>query len=88
MIKLTFLKGTFIGENIRLIADSIVKYTAAKNIPGLLIFLYFEKACGPVECSFLHKSLQHYNFGSICYSGDETLSPQYRKLHLHQQLGQ
>ena len=63
MIKLTFLKGTFIGENIRLIADSIVKYTAAKNIPGLLIFLYFEKACGPVECSFLHKSLQHYNFG-------------------------
>ena len=33
-----FLKGRFIGENIRLI-DGIIKYTAAKNIPGLLLFL-------------------------------------------------
>ena len=29
-----FLKGRFIGENIRLI-DGIIKYTATKNIPGL-----------------------------------------------------
>ena len=57
-----FLKGRFIGENIRLI-DSIIKYTAAKNIPGLLLFLDFEKAFDTVEWSFLHKTLQHYNFG-------------------------
>ena len=57
-----FLKGRFIGENIRLI-DSIIKYTAAKNILGLLLFLDFEKAFDTVEWSFLHKTLQHYNFG-------------------------
>ena len=57
-----FLKGRFIGENIRLI-DSIIKYTAAKNIPGLLLFLDFEKAFDTVEWSFLHKTPQHYNFG-------------------------
>ena len=57
-----FLKGRFIGENIRLI-DSIIKYTAPKNIPGLLLFLDFEKAFDTVEWSFLHKTLQHYNFG-------------------------
>ena len=56
-----FLKGRLIGENIRLI-DSIIKYTAAKNIPGLLLFLSFEKAFDTVEWSFLHKTL-HYNFG-------------------------
>ena len=57
-----FLKGRFIGENIRLI-DSIIKFTAAKNIPGLLLFLDFEKAFDTVEWSFLHKTLHHYNFG-------------------------
>lgn len=57
-----FLKGRFIGENIRLI-DGIIKHTAAKNIPGLLLFLDFEKAFDTVEWSFLQKTLQHYNFG-------------------------
>ena len=38
-----FIKGRFIGENIHLI-DSFIKYTAEKNIPGLLLFLDFEKA--------------------------------------------
>ena len=57
-----FLKGRFIGENIRLI-DGIIKYTAAKNIPGLLLFLDFEKAFDTVEWPFLQKTLQYYNFG-------------------------
>ena len=56
-----FLKGGFIGENIRLI-DGIIKYTAAQNIPGLLLFLDFEKAFDTVEWSFLQKTLQYYNF--------------------------
>ena len=38
-----FIRGRFIGENIRLI-DSVIKYTKAKNMPGLLLFLDFEKA--------------------------------------------
>ena len=35
-----FIKGTFIGENIRLI-DIFIKYTAEKNMPGLLLFSRF-----------------------------------------------
>lgn len=62
MTKAASLKGRFIGENIRLI-DGILKHTAAKNIPGLLLFLDFEKAFDTVEWSFLQKTLQHYNFG-------------------------
>ena len=38
-----FLKGRFIGENIRLI-DGLINHTAAHNIPGLLMFLDFEKS--------------------------------------------
>ena len=33
-----FMKGRFIGENIRLI-DSIIRYAAENNIPGLLLFM-------------------------------------------------
>ena len=51
-----FLKGRFIGENIRLI-DSVVNYTATKNIPGLLLFLDFEKAFDTLEWSFIQKNL-------------------------------
>ena len=38
-----FLKGRFIGENIILI-DGIINHTKSNNIPGLLLFLDFEKA--------------------------------------------
>ena len=37
-----FIKGRYIGENVRLISD-IISYTAAKNLPGLAVFLDFEK---------------------------------------------
>ena len=57
-----FLKGRFIGENIRLI-DSVVNYTAAKNIPGLLLFLDFEKAFDTLEWSFIQKALISFGFG-------------------------
>ena len=43
-----FIKNRFIGENIRLI-DGVIKYTAAKNIPGLLLSLDFEKAFDTLE---------------------------------------
>ena len=58
-----FLKGRFIGENIRLI-DSVINFTAAKNIPGLLVFLDFEKAFNTIEWPFIHKTFDHLNFGS------------------------
>ena len=43
-----FLKGRFIGENIRLI-DGIINHTESNKIPGLLLFLDFEKAFDTVE---------------------------------------
>ena len=57
-----FLKGRSIEENIRLI-DGITKYTAEKSIPGLLLFLDFEKAFDTVEWPFLQNAFRHYNFG-------------------------
>ena len=73
-----FLKGRFIGENIRLI-DGIIHFAAAKNIPGLLLVLDFEKAFDTVEWPFLQKTFQHFNFGpsiinwiKLCYSNIES----------------
>ena len=57
-----FIKGRFIGENIRLI-DGFIKYTAEKNMPGLLLFLDFEKAFNTREWSFIQKTFLHFGFG-------------------------
>ena len=43
-----FLKGRFIGENIRLI-HSLICYAKEHNISGLLLFLDFEKAFDSIE---------------------------------------
>ena len=53
-----FLKGRFIGENIRLI-DSIIKYASENNTPGLLLFVDFEKAFDSLEWSFIERTLQY-----------------------------
>ena len=73
-----FLKGRFIGENIRLI-DGLINHTAAHNIPGLLLFLDFEKTFDTVEWSFIWKTLGSFNFGSsliswikLCYRNIES----------------
>ena len=58
-----FLKGRFIGENIRLI-DGLINHTAAHNIPALLMFLDFEKAFDTVAWTFIWKTLGSFNFGS------------------------
>ena len=52
----------FIRENIRLL-DSIINYTNTEQIPGLLLFVDFEKAFDSVEWSFIEKTLKYYNFG-------------------------
>ena len=38
-----FIKGRYIGENIRLISD-IMEYTKAQNLSGILLSLDFKKA--------------------------------------------
>ena len=47
-----FIKGRFIGENIRLI-DYIISFCEKKNTPGLLLFVDFEKAFDTLEWSFV-----------------------------------
>ena len=46
-----YIKGRFIGENVRLISD-IINYTATKNLFGLAAFLDFEKAFDSIEWNF------------------------------------
>ena len=47
-----FLKGRFIGENIRLI-NSVIDYAEKQNILGLLLFVDFEKAFDTLEWTFI-----------------------------------
>ena len=59
-----YAKDRFIGETIRSLYD-IMDYTVEENIPGLLIFIDFEKAFdSSVEWDFLFKCLEAFNFGS------------------------
>jgi hypothetical protein len=57
-----FLKGRYIGENIRLLYDTIM-YTNKQNIPGMLLTVDFEKAFDSVSWSFLENCLRFFNFG-------------------------
>ena len=67
-----FLKGRFIGENIRLI-DSIIQYATEKNIPGLLLFIDFEKAFDSLKWPFIHDTLRSYGFGASLIKWVKTL---------------
>ena len=57
-----FQKNRFIGENI-LLLNSILSYTDIEKIPGLLLFIDFEKAFDTLEWPFIEKTLSYYNFG-------------------------
>ena len=58
-----FLKGRSIAENICLISN-VISYTESKNIPGLLLFVDFEKAFDTIEWAFVEKTVHHFGFGS------------------------
>ena len=58
-----FIKGRYIGENIRLIID-IMEHTKAESIPGILVSLDFRKAFDSLEWSFMMKALDIFNFGT------------------------
>ena len=58
-----FVKGRYIGENIRLIND-IMETTKSQNLPGILTSLDFRKAFDSLEWPFITKTLDYFNFGS------------------------
>jgi len=61
--KTGFIKGRYIGENIRLIIDAI-EYTKAHKIPGILVSLDFRKAFDSLEWPFMMRTLDAFNFGT------------------------
>ena len=61
--KTGFLKGRYIGENIRFTYD-LMDYTDNENIPGLLVLIDFEKAFDSMSWSFIYKVLQFFGFGN------------------------
>ena len=54
-----YVKGRYIGENVRLIYD-LIHYTDQK---GIAIFLDFKKAFDSIEWNYLLQTLQFFNFG-------------------------
>ena len=58
-----YIKGRFIGENVRTILD-IIDYTSNQQKTGIAVFLDFEKAFDTISWSFLLKTLEKFNFGS------------------------
>ena len=59
-----FIKGRFIGQNVRLLND-LLEYTDVQKIPGILLFIDFEKAFDTIEWPFIQNVLKCFNFGPV-----------------------
>jgi hypothetical protein len=57
-----FIRGRYIGDNIRLTYD-MIEYLDRRNLPGLLVNLDFEKAFDSLSWSFMKKVLKAFGFG-------------------------
>ena len=57
-----YLKGRYIGQNIRIIFD-LLKYSDLNDIEAFLVQVDFEKAFDSIEWPFLFKCLESFNFG-------------------------
>ena len=57
-----YIKGRFIGQNIRLIED-LSFFTERNNLPGIILNVDFEKAFDSLNWNFIDKALQKFNFG-------------------------
>ena len=57
-----FLKGRYIGENIRLALD-MIDYLSVNNLPSIMFLIDFEKAFDKLEWCFILKAMKLFNFG-------------------------
>ncbi len=58
-----YIKGRYIGTNARLIQDYF-EHCEKFDVPGILLFLDFEKAFDSVEWNFMISVLERFNFGN------------------------
>jgi len=59
-----FIKGRYIGNNVRLLND-LMEYTDANRLLRIFLFIDFKKAFDNIEWSFIHNSLTLFNFGPV-----------------------
>ena len=57
-----YLKGRYIGENIRTVHD-VITYLQERNLPGMMLLIDFEKAFDTVKWASRDKTLAFFNFG-------------------------
>ena len=57
-----YIKGRFIGQNIRIIED-VLYFTKNQKLPGIILTIDFEKAFDSINWKFIQKSLHLFNFG-------------------------
>ena len=61
-----FLPGRYIGDNIRLLYDTM-EYLNTNNLPGLLVSIDFSKAFDSINWNYMHKVMKEFGFGEdIC----------------------
>ena len=77
-----FMKGRYIGQNIRLIND-IMEQTELQGIPGILLLLDFRKAFDTIEWGFIQQTLKLFNFGSCSRHWVKTLYTNSESTVLH-----
>ena len=66
-----YVKDRFIGEAARSIID-VMEYTKQQNIPGILLFIDFEKAFDSIDWNFMLKCLDAFGFGPTLIRWVET----------------
>ena len=66
-----YVAGRSIGEAARSILD-VMDYTKKVNIPGILLFIDFEKAFDSLEWNFMLKCLEFFGFGNSLTRWVET----------------
>ncbi len=57
-----YIKGRYIGENLKMVID-LIDFLKIKNNPGMLLQLDFEKVFDSVSWNFLHETLKKFGFG-------------------------
>ena len=70
--QVAYIKGRYIGNNIRLIED-IIDFYDYTNIGGVLMMLDFQKAFDSLEWNFLYHVLELFNFGESFINWMKTL---------------